>query len=33
MHLCGHAAMVKEIRQSLELAGFDIGSVIYEEYS
>lgn len=32
VYLCGHGAMVKEIRASLEQAGFDIGSVVYEKY-
>jgi ferredoxin-NADP reductase len=32
VYLCGHSAMVKEIRQSLDQAGFDIDSVIYEKY-
>jgi ferredoxin-NADP reductase len=32
VYLCGHAAMVKEIRHSLAETGFDIGSVIYEKY-
>jgi CDP-4-dehydro-6-deoxyglucose reductase len=33
VYLCGHAAMVSEIRQSLEQTGFDIDSVVYEKYS
>jgi NAD(P)H-flavin reductase len=33
VYLCGHAAMVKEIRQSLAQSGFDIGSIVYEEYA
>ena len=32
VYLCGHTAMVNEIRYSLERAGFDIGSVVHEKY-
>lgn len=32
VYLCGHAEMVKQSRHSLEQAGFDIASVIYEKY-
>jgi NAD(P)H-flavin reductase len=32
VYLCGHSAMVKEIRQSLEQSGFDIDSIVYEKY-
>jgi NAD(P)H-flavin reductase len=32
VYLCGHSAMVKEIRQSLEQGGFDIDSIVYEKY-
>lgn len=32
VYLCGHSAMVKEIRASLEQAGFDIDSIVYEKY-
>lgn len=32
VYLCGHSAMVKEIRASLEQNGFDIDSIVYEKY-
>ncbi len=32
VYLCGHAAMVSDIRHSLERSGFDIDSIIYEKY-
>jgi ferredoxin-NADP reductase len=33
VYLCGHRAMVQEIRGSLHGSGFDIDAVIYEQYS
>ncbi len=32
VYLCGHSAMVKEVRQSLTEAGLDEDSIIYEKY-
>jgi ferredoxin-NADP reductase len=32
VYLCGHSAMVKEIRHSLDQTGFDIDSIVYEKY-
>ncbi|MEX2300797.1 MAG: FAD-dependent oxidoreductase [Bryobacterales bacterium] len=32
VYLCGHSAMVRQIRESLEQTGFDIGSIVYEKY-
>jgi CDP-4-dehydro-6-deoxyglucose reductase, E3 len=32
VYLCGHAAMVEEIRCTLEHSGFDIDAIVYEKY-
>jgi ferredoxin-NADP reductase len=32
VYLCGHSAMVKGIRQTLEQSGFDIDAIVYEKY-
>jgi NAD(P)H-flavin reductase len=32
VYLCGHSAMVKDVRQTLEQAGFDIDAIVYEKY-
>jgi NAD(P)H-flavin reductase len=32
VYLCGHSAMIREIRDSLERTGFDSNAVVYEQY-